>query len=84
MSLTPAQCRAARALLGISQSQLADMAKVARTTVLDFEKGARVPQRNNLEALERALDDAGIVFIPENGGGAGVRLAKPAAKAGEE
>jgi hypothetical protein len=29
-----------------------------------------------MEGIARALEEAGVEFIPENGGGAGVRLAK--------
>ncbi|MFU0504882.1 helix-turn-helix transcriptional regulator [Pseudaminobacter sp. NGMCC 1.201702] len=64
-------------MLGWSQGQLADGAAVSRATVVDFERGARFPHRNNLLAIQRALEAAGIVFIPENGGGSGVRFDKP-------
>ncbi|WP_245466340.1 MULTISPECIES: helix-turn-helix transcriptional regulator [unclassified Mesorhizobium] len=70
------QCRGARAMLGWSQAELAQSANVSRATVVDFERGLRVPHRNNLGAIREALEAAGIEFIPENGGGAGVRLAK--------
>ncbi|WP_245458423.1 MULTISPECIES: helix-turn-helix transcriptional regulator [unclassified Mesorhizobium] len=70
------QCRGARAMLGWSQAELAESANVSRATVVDFERGLRVPHRNNLGAIREALEAAGIEFIPENGGGAGVRLAK--------
>ncbi len=72
--MTPAQCRAARALLGMEQSTLADAAGVARATLIDFEKGQRGPRRTTVSALRVALESAGVEFIPENGGGAGVRL----------
>lgn len=70
------QCRGARAMLGWSQSELAEAADVSRATVVDFERGARVPHRNNLAAIRRALETAGIEFISENGGGPGVRLTR--------
>ncbi|RWG86609.1 MAG: helix-turn-helix domain-containing protein [Mesorhizobium sp.] len=63
-------------MLGWSQAELAEAARVSRATVVDFERGLRVPHRNNLVALREALETAGIQFIPENGGGPGVRLAK--------
>lgn len=75
-SVTAAQCRGARAMLGLSQSDLAERAKVARQTVVDFERGARTPYPNNLAAIRAALEAAGVEFIEENGGGAGVRLRK--------
>jgi len=68
------QCRAARALLGWSQTILAEVAGVGRQTVVDFERGARTPYAQNLAALRSALEGAGIEFIAENGGGVGVRL----------
>lgn len=76
MEITAAQCRGARAMLGISQTELAQQASVSRQTVVDFERGARTPYTNNLAAIRSALEAAGVEFIPENGGGAGVRLRK--------
>lgn len=76
MSLSPEQCRAARALIGLSQGELAHQANVARATVADFERGTRVPHPNNLAAIRRALEAAGVDFIQEDGGGPGVRLKK--------
>ena len=70
MSITPGQSKAARALASMSQNELAAAAQVGRSTVIEFEKGARLPQKNNLDAIQRALEVAGIQFIPENGGGA--------------
>lgn len=76
-SLSKEQSRAARALLDWSQTQLASAANLGESTVRDFEKGRRVPSINNLAAIRAALEAAGVEFIPENGGGAGVRLRKP-------
>ncbi|WP_352515869.1 helix-turn-helix transcriptional regulator [Mesorhizobium sp. M0026] len=73
--ISAAQCRGARAMLGMSQGELANAARVSRPTVVDFERGARVPHANNVAAIRHALEAAGIEFIPDNGGGAGVRLA---------
>ena len=75
--ISPAQCRAARALLGWNQLQLAEGARVSRQTLVDFEREARTPYPNNLAAIRAALEAAGVEFIAENGGGAGVRLRKP-------
>ena len=78
--LTPATSRAGRGLLDWTQRQLADAADVGLSTVKGFEGGGRSPMRNNLVAIRRALEDAGVLFIAENGGGAGVRLRTPAAR----
>ncbi len=48
------------------------MRTVAR---IKMEEGT--PQRRTLVAIRAALEAAGVEFIPENGGGAGVRLRKP-------
>ncbi|MEM6847601.1 MAG: helix-turn-helix domain-containing protein [Pseudomonadota bacterium] len=69
------QSRAARALLSWSQSELSEAAGVGVVTVRQFEKGAE-SRRATIEAIRRALEDAGVEFIEENGGGPGVRLRK--------
>ena len=61
-------------MLGWSQADLANSAKVARQTVVDFERGARTPYTNNLAAIRAAIEAAGVEFIDPNGGGPGVRL----------
>jgi DNA-binding transcriptional regulator YiaG len=64
--MTPAQSRAARAWLDLSQDDLADAAKVSQSTVRDFERGRRVPIANNLTAMKAVLEHRGVVFV---GGG---------------
>jgi transcriptional regulator with XRE-family HTH domain len=69
------QSRAARGLLGWSQQQLADAATVSLATIQLFETNKREPIPNNLAAIRRALEAAGVEFIPaKNGKGIGVRL----------
>jgi hypothetical protein len=72
--ITPAQCRAARALLNWSQQRLATAARVGVVTVRQFEKSGSQPRPATMEVVHRALASAGVDFIAENGGGAGVRL----------
>jgi transcriptional regulator with XRE-family HTH domain len=74
--ITPAQCRAARALLDWSQQDLADKAAVGIVTVRQLESGAHRPRRATLNVVVGALESAGVEFIDENGGGPGVRLRK--------
>lgn len=66
-------------MLGWSQEQLARNAGVSRQTIVDFERSLRVPIANNLAAIGTALEAAGIEFIPENGGGVGIRFRKASA-----
>ena len=61
-------------MIDMSRDQLAKAAGIAPRTLADFESGARTPLKNNLLAIQAALEAAGIVFIEANGGGVGVRL----------
>jgi transcriptional regulator with XRE-family HTH domain len=67
MSLTPAQCRAARALVNLSQVRLARLANLSETMITNFENGRRMPTVNDLEALRRALEAKGLIFVEEKG-----------------
>lgn len=77
MNITARQCKAARALLGWSQTKLAESANVNFRTVHDFEKGVRKPISSTMAVLRSALEAGGVIFIPVNGGGVGVRLRDP-------
>jgi len=70
------QIRMARAALKWGVRDLAEKAGVNPNTVSRIETGGGV-QVSSLEKLESTLLEAGIEFIPENGGGVGVRLRKP-------
>jgi transcriptional regulator with XRE-family HTH domain len=72
--VTPGQCRAARGLLGWNQQELARNARVGIVTVHQLETGVSQPRRATLDVIRRAFELAGVEFIDENGGGAGVRL----------
>jgi len=72
--ITPAQCRAARGLVEMNQIDLAKGASISKNVIVDFEKGRRVPNRNNLAAIQRVLEEAGVEFT--NGDAPGVRLRK--------
>jgi transcriptional regulator with XRE-family HTH domain len=60
--MTPAQCRAARALLGITQSELAGVAGLGLSTIIDFEKGRRRVSDATMQAMQDALERAGVAF----------------------
>ena len=72
--LTPEQCRAARGWLGWTQQELATKAAVGLSTLRGFEAGARAPIRNNLDALERVIEAAGIRPVFDQRGAVGIAL----------
>lgn len=82
--LTPAQLRAARALLGIDQRTLADLAGVSLPTIQRMEASDGYVRGvvDTLTKVVHALERAGIELISDNtistGGGRGVRLREPA------
>ncbi|WP_238121748.1 MULTISPECIES: helix-turn-helix domain-containing protein [unclassified Xanthobacter] len=73
------QCRMARAAVGWGVRDLAKAAGVSVDTVSRLERGEVLLPRT-VEAIQHALEAAGVEFIPENGGGAGVRLRKAPAE----
>ncbi len=74
--IVPSQIRAARALLDWRQVDLVKASGVSDLTIKNFERGATHPHANTLDALRRALEAAGVIFVAENGDGPGVRLRK--------
>lgn len=66
--MSPEQSRAARAWLGWSQLELAKRANVSLRTVQAFEKGQRAPMPNNILAMRRALEEAGIRLVFDRAG----------------
>ena len=74
LMITAEQCRAARALLDWGQADLAEKAGVGIVTVRQLEAGSHDARRATLQVIKHALELAGVEFIDENGGGAGVRL----------
>ena len=76
--ITPQQIRGARAMLGLTQTELAERAGISKTGLNNIETGAADPKVSTLKAIECALEAAGVIFIKENGEGPGVRLAKKA------
>ena len=75
MSISPAQCRGARGLLGWSQSDLSEASKTATKTIADFERGAReasfrvrlkmcgaLSKRPELSSSQKTEEDPAFVF----------------------
>ncbi|WP_214471055.1 helix-turn-helix transcriptional regulator [Mesorhizobium sp. dw_380] len=73
--MNAAQCKMARAAIGLGVRELATKAEVSPNTIARLERGEAM-REGTVEAIRRALEAAGVEFIPENGGGAGVRLRK--------
>src|SRR5262249_61240718 len=76
MVFLPVQCRMARAALGLGVRELAAAAKVSIDTVARFERGDELKERT-VEALQRALEAAGVEFT--NGDQPGVRIRRATA-----
>ena len=76
--LSSDQIRGARAILRLSQADLAKAASVSLETIkrLEAMQGELKVRLDTLTRIKDALEKAGVEFIPENGGGAGVRLTK--------
>ena len=83
--LTSEQIRAARALLRWEQKTLANASNVSLPSIkrLEGKSGPLGAHQPTEDALRRALEAAGVEFIPENGGGAGVRLRKTSGNEGQ-
>jgi predicted transcriptional regulator len=73
--ITEEQIRMARAALRWGVRDLAREAQVTAATITRIEAG-KPAHASTLKAIQEAFETAGVEFIPENGGGPGVRLAK--------
>jgi transcriptional regulator with XRE-family HTH domain len=75
--ITIAQIRAARALLGWKQVDLAEAAKVSVISIKNIERGVTTPRRTTLAAIRNAIEGAGLMFLDPGDtpdGSYGVRL----------
>jgi predicted transcriptional regulator len=74
--ISPSQIKGARAMLGLTQTELATAAGITKTALVNIETATSDPKSSTLSAIQKALESAGVEFIAENGGGPGVRLRK--------
>ena len=76
LMLTPAQLRAARALLGWSRDTLAEKSGIFAETVHSFETRGSDPKRSTMLKWKLALEQAGVEFLDatEDGRGEGLRF----------
>jgi len=65
----------ARTATGLSVRKLGEITGLAFTTINRYENTGKATV-TTVEIIRKALEVAGAEFIPENGGGAGVRLKK--------
>jgi len=75
--ITPAQIRAARALIGWTQTDLAQASGVSEIAIKNLERGATDPRVSTVNNIQAAFDRAGIIFLDPGDtrdGGRGVRL----------
>jgi transcriptional regulator with XRE-family HTH domain len=73
--ITGPLCKAARALAEVSRSKLAGNTGVDEATIAMFEQGVSTPSESTINALGAALEELGVIFVPEEDSlGAGVRL----------
>lgn len=77
--MLPVQCKMARVAVGWGVRELAEKSGVSTNTIARFERGEEL-KTSTIETIRSALEAAGIEFIPENGGGVGVRLKKNSGK----
>jgi transcriptional regulator with XRE-family HTH domain len=77
--ITPPQIRAARAIIGWKQTDLAAASGVSEVSIKNIERGATDPRSSTLDAIQKAFLKAGVVFLDAGdtrAGGPGVRLTK--------
>lgn len=75
MTITAAQARGARAMLNISQEEMAALSGISRKTLTTFEAGDAGVKSGTVEKVQAALEGAGAVFI-ESDAGVGVMVGR--------
>lgn len=75
--ITPAQIRAARALLGWKQTDLSAASQISEISIKNIERGATDPRMSTMRLIQQAFEANGVLFLEPGDtrtGGAGVRL----------
>ena len=79
-SISGAQIRAARAILNLSAQDLAEATQLSRGTIQRAELETANVTASNTARMVEVLEKLGVIFIPSNGDGPGVRLKRPKKK----
>ena len=66
IKILPIQCKAARAMLGWGQEDLASKVQCAKKTITDFEKGYRTPYDRTIRDIQSTIEEAGVVLINDD------------------
>lgn len=76
---SPAQIRGARAMLHWSMLDLARAASLSVSTIKRIEGAQPYPAAttSKLASIQRALEEAGVLFLPDDGKGPGLKLCRP-------
>jgi transcriptional regulator with XRE-family HTH domain len=64
--ISASQCRSARTLLRWSVAKLSSSASVSQCNIDDFELEHRQPSAITIDAIRRAFEDVGVVFLPQD------------------
>jgi|HubBroStandDraft_3_1064219.scaffolds.fasta_scaffold551826_2 predicted transcriptional regulator len=75
--ITRAQIRAARALVGWTQADLAQASRLSQVAIKNLERGSTDPRLSTINSIETAFDQVGVMFLDAGDtrdGGIGVRL----------
>ncbi|GCD65307.1 transcriptional regulator Xre [Acetobacter pasteurianus NBRC 3279] len=72
ISVSAAQVKAARALIGLSQDDLAALSGIPKRTIVRFELEEGTPRKSTVEAIKTTLENKGVRFISKGCGGPGI------------
>jgi transcriptional regulator with XRE-family HTH domain len=67
MTITTAQIRGARGILNWSQHDLSERTGISPTSIGSIENGISSPRESTLASIEKAFEDSGIEFLPNDG-----------------
>jgi len=69
--MDPVQCRMARAAIGVSIAEFAELAKVSTNTVVRFERSEEL-KKSTIDHMASVFRGLGVTFLADTGNGIGV------------